>query len=100
MSLTRVAQVEKGWYKFCDFKLGEKVENAIKEHIHGRAAGDNKASPPPAVVLQSNETLNPLLIRIFMSLTSPQSWKYVMTMEIWAQLTTKIQNTKKRKPNR
>lgn len=53
MSLTRVAQVKEGWYKFCDFKLGEKVENAIKEHVHGWAAGDNKASPPPAVVLQS-----------------------------------------------
>lgn len=32
--------------------------------------------------------------------TSPHNWKYVITMEIWAQLTIKIQNTRNRKPNR
>ena len=48
-----VGEVQKGRNELFDVQLGVEVEDAVGEHVDGRAAGHQEGPPPPVVVLRA-----------------------------------------------
>jgi len=87
--------------------LGVVIDDGIYQNIVAGRARQEERTPPPMIILREERkemscTSIPSLLGVILVslLTSPHSWKYVMTMATSEQAMTKITNTRNRNPNK